>query len=163
MVVLAVLSCSCVFLMQGFCERLWLVWMFPQALGVPLLGSVYVRWRFGDSCVLGRLSHFLWKWNAVEKVLFVDSLEWFLIFWMCAGEKIHLLWPINALNLLLYCRVSPLAVNVGSSLPAPILHSLLITRREAGCSAVMFALPPRQICSTFFFPFFFFLLFFNRI
>lgn len=125
-----------------------------------LLGSVYVRWRFGYRCILGQLSHFLWKWNAAEKVVFVDSLEWFLIFWMCAGEKIYLLWPINALNLLLYCWVSPLVVNVGSSLPAPILHSLLITRREAGCSTVMFALPPRQICSTFFFLFFFLVLFF---
>lgn len=146
--------------MQGFCEHLWVVLHVPPTHGVSLLGSAYVRWRFGDWCILGWLSHFLFKWNAVEKLLFVDSLEWFLIFWMCAGEKIHLLWPINALNLLLYCRVSPLAVNVGSSLPAPILHSLLITRREAGCSAVMFALPPRQICSTFFccFLFYFFLI-----
>lgn len=158
-----VCGCSChalLLLCPPNTGLLWVVWMFPQAHGVSLLSSVYLRGRFGDWCVLGWLNHFSWKWNAVKKLLFVDCLEWFLIFWMCTGEKIHLLWPINALNLLLYCRVSPLAVNVGSSLPAPILHSLLITRREAGCSAVMFALPPRQICSTSFFSFFLLLFFF---
>lgn len=56
----------------------------------PAVGSPLLRPRRGG-CLGAGVSRSVLRLNAPGKVFFVDSPEWYLIFWTRAGEKIHLL------------------------------------------------------------------------